>query len=292
MYRNRKAMWTINKTGNLVFPGDEKNLRDRYQAKSLFESEVVVYIIMIVCCILDIVMFKQLFNHLILDSPYVRNGAVIGMLMPFDFAPIYFGMKLKEKHQGYKVDKIMLIGLMATFLVGTVLYFALRVALQDVASPRSTQEAIIFSGGDGAPEQTSNPYALVFAIFTGIMPLLTSMVSLWVSYAVSNPLKSELHAYEKQKLELDTAISQSKSVITEYEADLNVYERLLEEDEQKYQAVCSQISRLACFYTDYVRVRIAQHLGEPAATNELSKKYDDKFLEQYVEGYHGLITEG
>lgn len=290
MNKIRSSLWKINRTGNLVFPDDERNLKCRFSPKSRFESETAVFIIMIVCCVLDVVMFTQLFNHLIFDSAVVRYGAVIGMLMPFDLAPIYFGMKLREKHQGYKVHNWMLVGLLAAFLAGIILYFWLRITLRDSALPMSTQKTLSFSSTPAEP--ASNPYAWIFAIFTGVMPLLTSMVSLWVSYSVSDPLKKELHALEKQRLHLEREYNQINSVLREYESDLTIHDRLLKEDEVKYSVVCNQVDRLASFYADYVRERIKEHLGEPAATNELSKTHSDNFLSQLEKRYHDLIMEG
>ena len=280
--RRNKNIWEIGKEGNLIFPTEGEVLRLKYSPQTLFEKPIVAYIVMIACAVLDAVVFNQMFARLLRERWELRTLSCIGMLFGFDFAPIYLGMKLREKNQGYKVDKMLIRALALSFAAAFVINIVLRFAMKDVIlPPQSTKPSSIMATNISV--QQKNPLAPIYAFFAAVLPLITSLCSFGVSYAVANPLKTEMENLDTQLLMLQHDSDQAQSIIAEYEADEDMVERLKGEDNEKYNAASNMIREQAVMYTDYVRQRIKEHLGEPAPINELSKPHHAEYFNRLNE---------
>ncbi len=262
------SIWTINEQGNILFNTHDEVLKKTYKPRNIFEYPIMSYLVMILCALLDFIMFKQLFGSFLYDDLAIQYLSIVGLLIAFDFAPIYLGMKLKDKSQGYNVKKIVIIILLASFLIGIILNFILRFEFKDMVLSDLSNYKISFMG-DISMEETQNPHALTYAWFGAIIPIATSLCSFGVSYVTSNPLQKELRNLEETKLFLEKDLLQTDSILKEYETDS--IDTLKSEEEEKYQQTKLLIKMQALEYCDYVRERLKEHIGNPTSSSALSE---------------------
>ena len=268
--RKNNNLWAVNQQGGLEFGLRNELLKREYQVDSMWEHPVVAVAVMFVCATLDFVLFKQLFASFLYDHVLIQWFSIIGCLIGFDLAPIYLGILVRKKNQGYRISLLLLGLLILAFVLAIAGNVWLRIEMRDLVLPAASSTGTSLFGSV-AEEETANPAAMPYAIFTAALPIVTSLVSFGISYITSNPLKNKLKVLHTSQVKLEDSIGQLKAILIEYEEDPDLTGRLTAEDDEQY-ATCLGLTReQAVAYCDYVRERIKEHLGDPAASNELSK---------------------
>ena len=282
---NKDMVWKINKNGSIAYGTEGRVIKRRYTPSSMFEHSAAGMITLIVCASIDFALFYQMFSKILYDSPAIMMMSIGAMVIGFDFGPIYLGVKWRQHKQGYNVDKLLIYGLVAAFLIAFTANFVMRIAIRDMALPDLSADTTSIIGGT-ALETTQNPIAPVFSVFVAVLPLVTSIVSFVVSNATYNPLLNEKRALEEMQLLLNDDITATNSILAEYESDKYMLERMTEDDDDLYNCAVRTIQARAKLYGDYVRERIKEHMGEAPATNELSSTTAEAFgkrLDEVIE---------
>lgn len=272
--RKQSELWRINAQGGLEF-GLRRSLA-KQRPDSAWEHPAAALAVMCLCATLDFVMFKQLFGSFLHENPLIQYFSIIGCIVGMDLAPIYLGILLRKRDQGYNVSKLLMALLLAAFGVALLANVLLRIHMRDLALPPETS-ATEFSFG-AVVEETSNPGALPYAIFAGALPIVTSLVSFGISYMTSNPLKERLCNLQKEQTAREDAIGQLEALLMEYEEDPDFTVRLVQEDDEQYESALNATRNIGVMYCNYVRERIKEHLGDPSAVNELSKDHRKPLL--------------
>lgn len=272
--RNNENLWVIRKDGNLGFTTRSKITRLQARPDTMWNHPVMLVIVIAACALVDLLNFKQVFDAFIFDSLIARIVGILAFLIAFDFIPIWAGLNLKKKTQGYKVNTTVIKIMMGAFALAFVVNFALRIATREMVLP----EGEVFSGvinGDVAmpePQQGNRMLVYVYAVLTSIVPLITSLASGGISFLMSNPLQRERLELEKRKNLLLSDIESVNATLAEYDADGEYYERMLAEDAEKYTAAQQMVERHRQHLKDYVREQLAEHLADPTSTTVLTAK--------------------
>lgn len=276
--------WKMNKNGSLVFSTKEAVNRIHYSPRSLFEHPLIAYLVMIACAVLDFTLFYQLLSKALYDDPTTKYMTTIGLLIGFDFAPCYLGMQFRKASQGYRVNKLLMGALASSFVLAFGVNFWLRLVMKDVALPDlSTNTTSLL--GTVSTDETSNPLALSFAVFAAVLPVVTSLCSFGISFSTSDPLEKDIEVLDKELEMLEADLTQTVSVLSEYEADSEYYDRICRDDEARYRECMAFTCEKAMYYADYVRERIKEHLKEdPSGINELSKAQYERLVELLKNG--------
>ena len=269
--KNNNSLWSLDRRGQLTFPLKNMLLAVRSKSESFWTHPVFMIFTIIVCLIIDYVCFEQLFGSFLHESASIRNLSVGAMLFAFDAVPVYLGLNMRRRMQGYRVHKYVLTGLISCFALAFAANVMLRITMKDLALPDLTTVSFSLSGNDTAGSAAS-ARAMVYAIFAAVMPLLTSAGSFFISYTMADPLRDELKRLDSEYYQLSDAVGQIEAVLQEYESDPEFAERLMNDDDEKYEAALQLIREKAETYRDYVRERIKEHLGDPADNSELSKQ--------------------
>lgn len=271
-------LWQIDREGNLHFPLRREQLPNLYCADSGWESPSAAVAVMLICGLLDFVVFKQLFATMLYDYVLIQWLSIIGCLVAFDLAPIYMGILTRKKSQGYRVNSTVILLLFCSFFMVLVGNVFLRIIQRNVLVP----DLSAFSSSILGPvEETTqeNEVAYPYAVFSSLLPLATSIVSFAVSYISSDPLKAKLRKLHQEQIELEESIGMISSVLLEYDMDPDLKGRLQQDDDYAYYDKIQMVRELGLQYCDYVRERLKEHLGEASCTNELSKDIHEKLLE-------------
>ena len=281
------AKWYVSKDGNFKFTTGMNVIRKRHKPNSIFEYPFVSYAALILFGAIDVAMFYQLLTPIVDESKTVLIVGLLALFAGMDFAPVYLAMKLREKRQGYKVDDITLWLLLLSFVLAFTMNCVMRFALRNEAIANTTDVNIT---GNGIT--TANSFSAIYSAFCAILPLITSLCSFGISYALSNPLRAELQKTEEIGDMLDEEIAQTEAVLASIAVDGDMLKRMISEDTDHYECSIAMVREQALEYSDYVRQRLKEHMGEAAATNELSKEHRDEFIAKLQDTSDGYDAEG
>lgn len=270
--RKNENLWVIRRDGNLGFTTRSKITRLRSRPDTMWNHPLMLIVIIATCGLVDLLNFKQVFDAFIFDSLIARIVGILAFLIAFDFIPIWAGLNLKKKNQGYKVNTAVIKIMTCAFILAFVVNFALRIATREMVLP----EGGVFSGeinGDvttPALQGGNHMLVYVYAVLTSIVPLITSLASGGISFLMSNPLHKEMMDIEKRKNLLLSDIESVNATLEEYDADKAFFERMLKDDAEKYAAARIMVTRHQQYLKDYVRERLAEHLADPTSTTVLT----------------------
>ncbi len=277
MNKAKGLLYYIDKQGHLQFSTSGILASDAESRESGWEHPAVSIVIMLICGVLDFVMFKQLFGSFLYDSVIIQMLSIIAMLIGFDLAPVYLGIVLKKRKQGINSSLMVAFMMIAAFLIAFIGNVVLRISVRDLVLP-DYSNAITSTIGGVAQSDTRSNLSYLYALFASSMPVITSLVSFGVSFQSSNPLMERVSRLKKQQVDLEESIAEIEAILQEYRADPDYYQRLLEQDQLQYESLVNLIHEKSVLYCHYTRERIKEHLGEPASNNELSKDNRSELL--------------
>jgi len=259
-----KKNYTLNEQGSLHFGARNLLHKDRYKPESVWHQEWLLVTIVVACLVMDIASFYQLFSAFLYEEVFLRYCCIIAMLIAFTIAPVYLSYSLKKKKVGYNVENIAIIVPLASFIIGVVINFMLRIVTKDLAFPDLSMSAASAIGSGDALQSGSSSNATFYAVFFGVLPVITALGCFAAAYTLSDPLKKERQKLEKEQIDISENIAQTDAILAEYAADENHLGRLLNEDEASFNAALGMVQKQRDEYFDYVRQRINERLAEPA----------------------------
>lgn len=268
--KNEK-LWNRDSQGNLAFYTKYDISRKRKKPDVFWNHQMAMIIILISCAAIDFLNFKQLFDSFLMDAPFTRWTSIFGMLFAFDVIPIYLGLNLRKRVQGYNVNRAVLLSMIMIFLLALAANVYIRIVFKDMALFDITKlSTSIFEKADNVSGVSK--YSLQYSIFASIIPLLTSIGSFTISFLITDPLKEEKLMLEEEHNKLADSISQVEAVLREYEADPNFYERITSDDNAKYEIHRQMINEKKDYFRAYVRQRIMERpTMDATAKNILSR---------------------
>ena len=114
--------------------------------------------------------------------------------------------------------------------------------------------------------------AVALTVFGIILPVLTSVGSFFISYLTYNPLKVRKRLEEEMLAEKKDEIRRFDAILTEYDADTEFAEHLVQDDEGKFEEMKKMQRAVVISYCDYVRQRLKEHRATPTAIKALSEE--------------------
>lgn len=287
MKQKQPRSWHLDSNGNLTFDALPHIIAKAYAALNAFEHPAAAYFVMLVCGTLDFIVFNQLFRSFLYDNGLMRSLSVIAMLIGFDFAPIYLGMKLRQRDQGYRVSSTITFLLIAAFVLAFIVNVGLRLVLRDVILPGEVLEApsILESLGVQPVETVTrevNPLALPYAVAVALFPLITSFASFGISYATADPLRDELRRLEKQKLLVEQELCCTDSTLKKIEADDTFLSSRSDEDQKNLDLMLALNVEHVLLCCDYVRQKLKERTQDAAQINALSKDNRAELTAEYT----------
>jgi len=272
-----KKLYTTNKQGELIFT-ETNSRRHNYKSDSFFSSLPFQLFILLVCAVTDFASFNQMFSITLYDSQVTRWIAVLAMLIVFEIFPIVVANNQKKIKLGYDGCPWLTILLTIAFAAFVILNVYLRYTTRDTVFPNLDSYTRSMFGNGEITADTTNPNAFPLAIFFGLLPVFTSVVSFGCAYMLFNPLQKEKQNLEKSYALLTDEITRYSAIIKEYDEDADFQNRILEGDEAQYEAAQARIAGQASYLKNYTRERIKEHLATPAAISELSRSPENQYI--------------
>jgi len=272
----RKPLHDTTKQGLLVFPEQEQILQLKYHRESFWQSTAFLVLIMVIGGAMNIAAFNNLFSSFLYDSPMVRDLCIAGMVLAFDIAPVPMAFNLSKWHYGYRVSAFAIVVPLAGFLIAVAANMALRIVTADLAFPDLASAGTSIIGSGSTATTGTSTRTIIFAAFFGLLPVCVGLISFGIAFTSQHPLKRELKNLDRICLIATANRNEISTILAEYEADADFENRLLEEDSFLFQATLDQIHAQRDDFMAYTKLRISEHLGDPAATSYLSKTHINK----------------
>lgn len=273
MNRNN-SIFSRGRNGEFIYNGLNAHTSKKYKADTPLDKSFVPYLIMAFCAVVDASVFINLFKMISYDSPFMLGIEVAGFLFAFDVVPLYLGIQLRRLKQGISKDRFILWLALAVCVLACVMNVFLRITTIEQMSPDLSSASTSYFGAV-AEETTSSdidPTAIALTVFGIGLPFLTSCGSFFISYLTYNPLKVKKRIAEEMLTDKTDEIRRIDAYISEYDADIDFAKNLRKDDEGKFIEMKKLQKALVLSYADYVRQRLKEHLGDPAATNALSEE--------------------
>lgn len=278
--QNNKPLWIVKDDGNLYLPARFDAHEKAYKIDSIFMNQLFLVCIITACGISEFIYFYQLFSSFLYDAPFVRAGCIVVMLLAFEILPVYLGINLSKKNQGYNVPAFVIQVLIILFVIGLFFNFYLRLVSRDLVLPGE----LAITGSEsliGDVEKLSiqpSPMALPFALFSSMSPVITAVGSFIISYTMSDPLKAEMKKLDRLHLDTTATISSYEALLHEYESNPDYQETMQKEDDAKFESINQRRLNHQNYLCNYVRQRIKEYLGTPSSNNHLSVESEDRPL--------------
>lgn len=279
----------INKTNNSEFEYNEQDkIRRKYEPDSPLDRAFVSYLVMLLCAIVDTGAFISLFQLISFDSPLLIVVEVSGLLFGFDVVPIYIGTKVKKLREKLDTDWFIVWFGLAVFALACTINITLRIITIDQLSPNYSTT----TGFEAIAEESGNDInstALALTIFGILLPIITSIGSFFISYVTFHPLAKRIQNTEQMLAAKKDEMRRLTAILSEYDAyDDRYAEQLKVIDEGKYIAAYNMIRSKTLGYCEYVRLRLKEHIGDPAANNALSEESCTRLIRRLDEEMNGL----
>ena len=263
----------MDKDGNLNFNVRNRLHKDKYKSDSVWNNIWVLMLIIIACAIADFANFFSLFSALLYDNAFLRAVCIVAMILCMEVAPCYLGFNMKRRACGYNVETFSIIIPFIAFLLGVGINTVLRLSTHYIVHPDLTNVTTSIMGGS-VVEPNGSQHSLILAWFFSILPLITSLIVYAATYSMSDPLKAELKRLTKTNIDLTDQIDQIEAILAEYDSGEAYLNRLLTEDEAKFNTALAMIKKRRDEYCSFCRQKIAEHLGTAAAANYEAERYN------------------
>lgn len=265
---------SIDCNGEFVYHGLNSHISKKYSADTPLDKSFVPYLIMAFCAIVDASVFISLFKMISYDSPFMLGVQVAGCLFAFDVVPLYLGIQLRRIKQGLSKDRFIMWLALVVCGLACVMNVVLRLMTVEQMSPDLSSATTSYFGTVAQESQTTSidATAVALTIFGIILPVLTSVGSFFISYLTYNPLKVRKRLEEEMLAEKKDEIRRLDAILTEYDADTEFAEHLVQDDEGKFEEMKKMQRAVVISYCDYVRQRLKEHLATPTAINALSEE--------------------
>ena len=279
MKKNAKeVVFTRDNNGEYIYNDLGTHIKAKYKPDTLFDKPWMSYVIMVICGIVDCVVFISLFSILSYDSPILLAMQVLGCFFAFDIVPIYGGVQLKRMRQGLSKDKFLFYLAAGVFTLAFVMNAVLRILSISIVTPDASGTS--YFGTVSSADTGTDSSAVALTVFAIIIPLLTSLGSFLVSYMTYRPWRIKRYMAEKMLSKKKDEIRRLDAYLSEFEADKDFAQKLLKHDEGKFIEMQKYHRALALSYAAYVRQRLKEHLADPVATNILSEEFGKELLER------------
>lgn len=272
--RKTNDLISIDHNGEFVYHGLNSHISKKYRADTPLDKSFVPYLIMVFCAIVDASVFISLFKMISYDSPFMLGVQVAGCLFAFDVVPLYLGIQLRRIKQGISKDRFIMWLALVVCVLACVMNVVLRLMTVEQMSPDLSSATTSYFGTVAQESQTTSidATAVALTIFGIILPVLTSVGSFFISYLTYNPLKVRKRLEEEMLAEKKDEIRRLDAILTEYDADTEFAEHLVQDDEGKFKEMKKMQRAMVISYCDYVRQRLKEHLATPTAINALSEE--------------------
>lgn len=253
--KHKEFVVRMNRAGELELPNLHDYTVDKYKADNPFFYGPIPYILMFICIAIDIAFFRSLFVKISYDDPVMIILETAGLAFAADVVAAYAGILAKRIKQGLSNDRLNLSLLLGVPIFALIVNGILRVATMSLTTVDGTVDAA----------------TIALTIIAIVTPVFTSVGNFSISYLTYDPLAKKMCMEEMGLEEIKDLRRRLSAIRADYEYDDKCAERLIEMDEEHLPNAKIELINDALILCNDIYVKLMEYLGDPTATNVLSK---------------------
>lgn len=199
----------------------------------------------------------------------------VGCALTLDVPPMLCAYALVKYKQGMlskSKAKVITIGTIAVVSLVICGYFAFRIVTKDLIFDSVSSGGITNAVAQGTESTTQNSNSNLFpAIYSGIIPLATSITSFIATYLTASPLKDRIHKLRNAKITTEANIADLNMAIAEAEDVTSYSDYLIAREDDLYAHFLDELEAQKMVLKQIARVVIMEKLSNPDAISELTE---------------------
>lgn len=263
MKKEEEEILKLSNSGEFIYRHIGDDIPCKYKPDTPLISPAISYVVILCCLICDTAIFYSFFDQIGGTADPVETKIQCGaLLLGFDVSPVYLGIVLKKKKQGFENNKLLICISLICSLLAVVVNTTMRILTMNIMGAETDVRLIATT------------------IFSLAVPLITSSLSFSVSSLSYNPLVTMKKRYEKMIAKKTDEIRRLQAILSEYELNDCYYETLVETDNGKFEETNRFQKALLLTYCCYVRQRLKEHIATPSGIDALSGDNNQVILEK------------
>lgn len=247
---------------------DLKHLNEHAQGGFEFwQYPIYMYIIIFILSVADFASLYTIFSYILMQNPvflWILTGviALILVLIPVLLAKILHKRTLEPS----TVPNWQPVLMIFVLVVMLVFIYWLRFNTKDMGFSYAGN-LMTGIGGESAmtSAEASSPAAGPMVYILCFLPVCNSVISFFLTWISLDPIKQAL----LNRVKIFESLCELGAAEAEFTAYNGFLNRLIDEDRNKFAGALDEVQALRDYLMDYVRVRIAEHLGDPASASAL-----------------------
>ena len=245
------------------------------RADNIYSSSYIGFILTLVFVAVDSFCCYSCWNAAQTQSITMNVLMTVGCALTLDVPPMFCAYALTMYKQGMlpkSKAKVITIGTIAVVSLVICGYFAFRIVTKDLIFDSISSGGITNAVAQGAESTTPNSNSNLFpAIYSGILPLATSITSFIVTYLTASPLKDRIHKLRKAQITTQANIADLNMAITEAEDVTSYSDYLIAREDDLYAHFLDELEAQKIVLKQIARVVIMEKLSNPDAVSELTE---------------------
>ena len=273
---------------------------------SIMENGIICYLFTAFFAIADFCCLQMSWNTVQTSSPWVITLIALSCAVCLDVPLAIAGVAFKAYRQGLKSKKDMLYIMIPSIAV-FALVFVFCLIFKIITRTATFEDANGAGGLVNNLAEQSNPeesQSILFAaLFSGIIPLATSISSFIIALRSTNPKKIKLQRLQRNKIKIEGQLTEIEQALTENDNIKANGIILIEREKDLFRQFGEEVIMVEGIRRQAANQALQEHLNTPDAVSVLSEygagvnksytglEYEDsakKIAEEFIENYNPI----
>lgn len=252
-----------------------------HKPMSIMESGIVCCLFTAFFAIADFCCLQISWNTVQTSSPWVITLIALSCAVCLDVPLAIAGVAFKAYRQGLKSKKDMLYIMIPSIAVFAIVFF-FGLIFKIITRTSTFEDANAVGLVNNLAEQ-SNPeesQSILFAaLFSGIIPLCTSIASFLIALRSTNIKKQMIHRLEKNKIKIEGQLTEIEQTLSENDIEKNGV-ILIESEKSLFRQFIEEILMFEGIRRQAANQALMEHINNPDAVSHLSE-YGESVNKKY-----------
>ncbi len=218
-----------------------------YTPDNIYQKKLFGIIVVLGCVAIDLCCLFATWDGVQMADPVVTFSIALACAVALDVPLAVAAEALKKYHHrmlNFNEMMFTVIPAVAIFMIAFFFSFGMRMVTGANSFGDSASVTLIDSSGAAVVATDSESDSLIVrwaSLFSGVVPLLTSIASYVVSYFSAAPLNNKLRLLQAEKVGLDNNIIELDVAVSQAEDSVTHCERLLAREEDLYRSFLSKL---------------------------------------------------
>lgn len=254
--------------------------------ESVYDSEMLGNVLTLLFVGIDLACLYSVWNGVQTENPItimlIAIGCAVCLDIPLAIAAHAFAAYKQGISNKSKAYTILIISVVL-FVIAFVFTLVFRVINKDVFDTSSASGLVntMNSNADIVEQgESDTPKIMIAALFTGVLPLLTSLASFVVNYFSAKPLDKKIAQLKKSKITYESIVAEYEAVLEESETAEGHCSELMAREKDVFEAEKQKVYTESEIAKQNVRLEIMKKIQASPETitqiTEESKKLINK----------------